>query len=126
MGSWSNKAVRLEPIEFDGDAIHFQVKRLRIEDASVVMKFYDREAKRMRFNDPMELVAAAASIIPKYVVEVEGMKDAEGAHLTVEQFAEASKDFYFMPLLSQLFVGLMTVSVMSKADEKNSGPLSTE
>lgn len=121
MGNWTNKPVVLPAIDFDGDKVVLTVKRLQVEDMQVLSKFYDRATGVLRFNDPLEVVAVAGTLFPKYIVGISGMTTADGDEVTVEDFIASCKEFYFVPLIGQLFSELVGCStVRSKA--KNSVP----
>jgi len=120
MGSWSNKSVVLDPIEFDGDMIVFSTKRLLVEDMQILMKFYDKETGNLAFSDPLEVCKTAGSIFPNYITDVKGMF-SDGVEMSVTEFLEASKEFYFVPLIGALFGALISASTV-KSKEKNSAP----
>lgn len=123
MGNWSSKGVVLPPIEFDGDSITFTVKRLLVEDMMVLSKHFNQKNGALQFESPLEVCQTAQSIFPKYVQGINGMLDEDGKPVTVEGFVEATKEFYFVPLIGELFTSLLTVSTV-KAQAKNSAPLS--
>lgn len=125
MGNWTSKSVVLEPIEFDGDSITFHVKRLLVEDMQVLAKYFDGSKGMMSFDNPLDVCKTAQEIFPKYVTGIKGLLDAEGHEVSVEQFLEASKEFYFVPLIGELFAKLIDVST-AKAQLKNSAPPSPE
>ncbi|MFA6213542.1 MAG: hypothetical protein WC714_29160 [Candidatus Obscuribacterales bacterium] len=125
MGNWSSKPVVLDPIEFDGDQVVVTVKRLLMEDMQAISKYFDREKGVMRFDSPLEVCKAAADIMPKYVVGVDGMMDDAGGRVTLEDFHKAVGEFYLVPLFGAIFQGLVFVST-AKAKEKNSAPPSQE
>ena len=121
MGNWTSD-VKLAPIEFDGDAITFHVKRLLIEDMSDMMKNFNPETQKLSFGAPSEVCELAARIIPKYVTRMAGMNKGDGTAFTIEEFMAVSNEFYFVPLIGQLFGELVSASVVGKSDEKNSVP----
>jgi len=118
MGSWSSKPVVLPPIAFDGDDITFSVKRLLVEDMMLLSNHF--KDGKMVFESPMQVCETAAKILPKYVTAIEGMSTADGA-MTLEQFTEATAEFYFVPLIGELFAKLITVSTVG-GQAKNSVP----
>jgi hypothetical protein len=125
MGNWTNKTVVLEPIEFDGDKIVFTVKRLLVEDMQVLSRFYDNSSGNLQFSSPLDVCKTAQEVFPKYVQAINGMSKEDGSAMTVEEFMEASKEFYFITLIGQLFAGLIAASTV-KSKEKNSAPPSVE
>lgn len=125
MGNWSSKPVILDPIEFDGDKVVVTVKRLLMEDMQAISKYFDREKGVMRFDSPLEVCKAAADIMPKYVVGIDGMVDGDGSRVTLEEFHKAVGEFYLVPLFGGIFQGLVRVST-ARAQEKNSAPPSAE
>lgn len=125
MGNWTNKTVVLEPLEFDGDKIVFTVKRLLVEDMQTLSKFFDGSSGSLKFNNPLDVCKTAQEIFPKYVTALNGLNKEDGSAVTVEEFMEASKEFYFVPLVGQLFASLISVSTV-KSIEKNSVPPTVE
>lgn len=121
MGNWTSKTVTLPPIPFDGDQVAFTVKRLLTEDMLTLAKFYNQENGTLRFSNPIEVSKVAQEILPKYVVAMDGLLTAEGAKMGAAEFVEASKEFYFVPLVGALFGELISVSTV-RAQEKNSVP----
>lgn len=120
MGKWVAE-VTLEPIEFDGDKITFTAKRLLAEDMGVVLQNYDSEKETLRFASHGDLAKVAADIFPKYVTAIDGMTKGDGTPFTVPEFIAASKEFYFMPLVTGLFTRIMGISSVGK-EAKNSEP----
>jgi len=125
MGQWSNKPVVLKPIEFDGDSIVFSVGRLLVEDMMTLAKFHNASNGTLSFGSPLEVCAMAQAILPKYVKSISGLRKDDGGEMTVAEFIEASKEFYFVPLIGTLFAELITVSTV-QAQAKNSAPPSAE
>lgn len=115
----------LAPIEFDGDSITFTVKRLLVEDMLLLSKHFDKANGTMKFESPLEVCQTAQSIFPKYVTGIGGMTNCDGGNVTVEDFLVAAKEFYFVPLIGELFGALITAST-AKVQEKNSAPPSVE
>jgi hypothetical protein len=119
MGKWTNEVV-LDPIEFDGDIITFTAKRLLAEDMALILQNYDKEKEVLRFANEAEMSKMTAAIFPKYVTKIEGMTKGGGEQFTVTEFVEASKEFYFVPLVGKLFSGIMKISTVGGLQAKNS------
>jgi hypothetical protein len=102
--------VRLDPIEFDGDKVVFTVKRLLVEDMLVLSKHFDADKKKMVFASPMEVCKTASEVLPKYVLAIDGYSKAVGTALTVAEFLEAAKEFYFVQLVGELFGHMVSIS----------------
>ncbi|OGC95828.1 MAG: hypothetical protein A2W25_15240 [candidate division Zixibacteria bacterium RBG_16_53_22] len=118
MGNWTSNVI-LEPIEFDGDSIVFTCGRLTVEDMLALSKFFDQEKGVLRFDDQLQALNTAQGLIGKYVRRIDGMRMPDGASITVEQFSEVAREFYFVPLLGELLANLVTISTVGKS-EKNS------
>ena len=120
MGKWTAEVI-LDPIEFDGDTIVFTVKRILAEDMGIVMKHYkagpDGTAK-LTFSDAAEMSVVVADVFPKYVTHISGMNKADGVPFTIDEFVQVAKENYFVPLIGQIFSGLMAASTVQ--DLKNS------
>ena len=121
MGNWASKGVTLDPIDFDGDSITFVVKRLLVEDMQILLKFYKPESGTLAFDDPLEVCRTAQGIFPRYILSQIGMKKEDGTEFTLEEFNEATSEFYFVPLVGALFGALIGASTL-KGQEKNSVP----
>lgn len=118
MGQWSSKPVKLDPIAFDGDNITFTVKRLLVPDMMVLNKYIVGD--KLAFSAPLEMVNVATEILPKYVIGIDGMT-ADGEAVTPEQFINSIGEFYFVPLIGQLFTALIAASTVGQ-QTKNSAP----
>jgi len=121
MGSWSNKAVMLEPIEFDGDQIVFSVQRLRIDDMQTLMKHYDEKMGAISVADPLELCKLSNEILPKYITGMTGMVSADNTPVTLEEFKAVMSEFYFAPMLAIVLARLIAISTV-RGVEKNFAP----
>lgn len=120
MGKWT-ATVELEPIEFDGDQIVFNVNRLLTKDMGEMAKHYNESEGKLQFTSNAEVCTLAANLLPQYVNSVSGMTDGGGAPIDKERFVQISQEFYFAPLVGQLFGKLMEISVVG-AQAKNSAP----
>lgn len=120
MGKWT-ATVTLEPIEFDGDQIVFNVNRLLTKDMGEMAKHYNESEGKLQFTSNAEVCTLAANIFPQYVNSVSGMVDGNGTQIDKERFIQIAQEFYFAPLVGQLFGKLMEISVVG-AQAKNSAP----
>lgn len=124
MGNWTNKPVALEPIKFDGDSVVFTASRLLVEDMMVLSKHFDQAKGVMRFNSPLEVCAMAGDILPKYIKSISGYT-IDGQPMTLDEFFMAVREFYFVPLVGELFGKLVLISSVG-VQEKNSAAPSPE
>lgn len=122
MGNWTNKPIQLPEIQFDGDDITFTVKRLLVEDMLVLSKHFNAEKGVLSFGSPLEVCKTAQELFPKYVVGVAGLQTAEATPVSLAEFLEAVKDFYFVPLVGELFTALIVASTVKADERKNSEP----
>lgn len=120
MGKWS-ATVTLDSIVFDGDSITFTVNRMLTEDMTIMSKYFDPDTGKLKFNSNTEICEVAADLLPKRVVGMVGMTKADGSEFTLQEFNTAAKEFYFAPLLGELFAKLMSISVVG-VQAKNSVP----
>jgi hypothetical protein len=125
MGNWTNKAVPLDEIEFDGDKIQFFARRMLVEEMQLLSKYHDKASGKLKFDDPLEVCTVAQSFFPRALVGVKGLRSGEGVEMTIEDFLEASKEFYFVPLIGEVFAKLIAISTI-KASAKNSVPPTPE
>lgn len=120
MGKWT-ATVELEPIEFDGDQIVFNVNRLLTKDMGEMTKHYDESEGKLQFTSNAEVCTLAANLFPQYVNSVSGMTDGGGVPIDKVRFIKIAQEFYFVPLVGQLFAKLMEISIVG-SQAKNSEP----
>ena len=124
MGHWTRQA-KIGPIDFDGDSITVFVERLSVASMQQMMPFMKQNDRSkeitVTFEDSMKMIEVATKIIPKYVKNIDGMKDGEGNVVTAEKFnSDLINEFYFMEFTASLLAGLCEISVVQENDEKNS------
>jgi len=110
-------------IKWQGDNITCEMEPITNADFAKLMPFYqqgeDGEMK-LRFTDQMEFSRVAGEMLPTYVKNFKGVKDARGESVAFETVLEK---MYFMPLKSELVARLFALSTVSGDDEKKSeGP----
>lgn len=120
MGKWT-ATVELEAIEFDGDQIVFNVNRLLTKDMGEMARHYNESEGKLQFTSNAEVCTLAADLFPRYVNSMHGMTDGDGAAINKERFVQIAQEFYFAPLVGQLFAKLMEISVVG-TQAKNSVP----
>lgn len=89
--------IRLET-EFDGDQVVITMKPLKFSDLIVL--------HNSTADGEPALVNTFIKMLPKYVVSIEGLTDADGAAVTAEDLG----DSYFAPLTAQAAVKCITAS----------------
>lgn len=119
MGNWTSGGVVLDAINFDGDDIIITATRLTVKDMMLLSKFFDKEKGVMRFNNPLEVCETAAVILPQHIVSISGCKKQDGTEVTKEEFNAAMGEFYFVPMIGELFTKLMAVSTLNPEQVKN-------
>ena len=122
MGNWT-PSVTLDPIPFDGDQIIFTSHRIQVDDMVTLSKNMtiekDGEVK-ISFSESMEVCKVASEILPKALVNVEGMTLGDNTPVNLEKFCElVSTEFYFIPLVGDLLKALMDISSVSEEEEAN-------
>lgn len=118
MGKWSSNVV-LEPIEFDGDKVVFSANRLLVDDMLVLSKYFDKDKGTIAFGSAMDVCKVAGEVLPKYITNITGMTKADNTPMTKDEFLQAAKEFYFVPLVGELFGRLVQASTVGSADAKN-------
>lgn len=95
-----------ESLEFEGDTVTFDVRSMDREDfmplSAKIELAEDGTTVKMAFKDQMEFAAMAAELLPKYIDNFTGLKDAAGAPVDLQTVCSK---LYFMSLAQ----GLVTV-----------------
>jgi hypothetical protein len=97
-------------VDFEGDTVTAVMKPLRYEDFLLLQALIEgtgrkpledmtEEERDAQSKNDMQLVTKYAEILPRYVLRLDGMADAAGASLTIQEVCEV---VYFMPLVGQL------------------------
>ena len=112
--------------EFQGDTVKVTLERLKRKDLLMLaplMPKADSEGKvtvNLDTEDNLKLLSAVADRLPDYVKSFEGLKDANGEEITIQDVAEEA---YFGELLSDIFAKLFDISFVSEDEIKNSNVL---
>jgi hypothetical protein len=104
--------VRFET-EFEGDIISMELRQLTRKtflDWTPFLSKMDDEGK-LSEEDTIKMVNVAADILPEYVSDFKGLKDANGNPISIET---VSTEVYFMDLVSILVTKLMEISQVGK------------
>lgn len=107
-------------IEFDGDTVQLELRRLNRKDMTAFSEFIkegDDGKHTVSIQDGMQLMKVAEEILPEYVVNMTGLKDASGNPLSLD---DVLAETYFMELLGNIVGRLMEISFPGKEDEKKS------
>ena len=109
--------------EFDGDKIAFTMRRLQRKHVMILAPYIrtDGEETKLSFAEQMQLMDAAAKILPEVIESMNGLT-IQGAEATIEQITD---EMYFAPLLGDLLAEAVSASSVRAADEKNSAAASS-
>lgn len=113
-------------IEWQGDTITCDMEPITNADFSKLMPFYHQGedgVMTLRFEEQMDFARVAGEMLPRYVTNFGGLKDARGNDVPFDTVLEK---MYFMPLKSELVGRLFALSTVSGDDEKKSGELSAQ
>lgn len=77
-------------IEFDGDKIVLTLKPMKLSDVIALRSNVEK--------GEIEVLLDYAKVLPAYISELSGIKDADGNSIGVEAFEDA----YWMPVLTQV------------------------
>lgn len=114
-----------EEIEFDGDHVVCEMKRLRNEHLlKLAPYFVELEGvTKLSFADKLGMVKAGSEVLPELVVSLKGLKDADGKELGIQDILG---EMYFNPLIDHLVGQLFKRSTIktpeSEVDPKKSAP----
>ena len=105
--------------DFEGDHITAKLSRLKRKDMTTVARYVDvdEEGNLAGGLDVEQMIEFAAEVLPRYVEEFKGLKDADGNAISIETVVDEA---YFLPLVTELVSALFDASGMKAADEKNS------
>lgn len=107
MSKWLPTPAELPEITFDGDTINVKSKRLKISDmSSLVGKKFDLNSDEGRLG----VTQLGAEVLPKYLVSIEGLTDANGGAIDLQTYLDNIDDFYFASLTAAILFGLLSVS----------------
>ncbi len=107
MSKWLPTPAELPEIEFDGDKIKATAKRLKISDmSSLVGRKFDLNSDEGRLG----VTQLGAEVLPKYLVGLDGLTDANGGQVPLQTYLENIDDFYFASLTAAILFGLLSVS----------------
>jgi len=94
------RQIRFET-EFDGDKVSMKLSPMTYGDMALVAPVSGQAL------DAKAFIAAVRDVLPKYVSEFGGLKDAEGVDLTLE---DVVTQVYFVGLLQDVAVRLVRLS----------------
>jgi hypothetical protein len=92
-------------IQFDGDAVSYELKRISYEDYLTLAK--------VRKESDSTLSKASLELMRRYVVTLD-VKDADGAAVSLDT---VFSDFYFATLVGELMSRLLETGVIPKAQK---------
>lgn len=110
-------------VEFDGDKVTFVLRRLKRSHMQVLAPYIKTGADgdmKLTFPETMELMGAAAQVLPDVVKSMEGLT-IQGRPATLEEILDET---YFMNFLGEVMGVLIQNSTTRAEDEKNSAELS--
>ena len=107
MSKWLPTPAELPEINFDGDVLKVTAKRLKIADmSSLVGKKFDLNSDEGRLG----VTQLGAEVLPKYLVSLDGLTDANGGAIGLQTYLDNIEDFYFASLTAAILFGLLSVS----------------
>lgn len=118
MGKWVSSTVTLPAIEFDGDQIVVEARRLLTSQMSALAGNYSNG--KLSFANHMEMVDAAAKVLPASIVSVSGMTAGDGRVIGKDDLIGLLPEYYFSPLVAEIIGRLIEASTVQQAEAKNS------
>lgn len=122
MGKWVSSTVKLPTIDFDGDSIDIEARRLLTSQMSALAGHYANG--KLSFANHMDMVAAAAKVLPDSIVSINGMMAGDGTPFDKERLIGVLPEYYFSPLVAEIIGRLIEASTVQ--DVKNSAAPSPE
>ena len=116
--------------EFDGDTITVNMSRMKRKDAMKLAPFMnkaaDSDVATMTFEDNMQMVDAAADLLPKYINSITGLV-IDGVEVTKdsELFKTMLEEIYFLELVSELISELVQNSFLQNVKKSEALPENT-
>lgn len=108
--------------EFQGDTVHVRMKRLQRKDMQRIIPYMRTDEQtgevKVTFEDHAALAELMGELLPGYVLEFSGLKDADGNAIGL---ATVLEEIYFSDLLQWMVYQLFTISHLSEDEAKNSG-----
>ncbi len=107
--------------EFEGDTVTMKIGRMKRADQQTLVPFIgdvdEHGVAKMTFKDQAVMGNAMMELLPKYVTDFAGLKDASGDAITLK---DAIEEVYFQGLISQILAELLVLSNIGKLDAKKS------
>ena len=104
-----------EPVN---DVVHVEAERFKKKDILALtpyMKQNDEGDFVMSFSDQIEMSEVMSNVLPKRIKKFSGLKDANGAEISLEDAIEES---YFMTLIIEIITQLMDASTVKEKKVK--------
>lgn len=116
--------------EFDGDTVIVNMSRMKRKDAlklaPYMNKITDGDTTKLTFEDNMQMVDAAANLLPKYVNSITGLYiDETEVTKDSELFTDMLEEVYFMELVSELIGDLVQNSFLQNVKKSEALPGNT-
>ena len=107
-------------IEFEGDTIKMRLKQLTRDVFLAWMPHLSNvdENGALSAEATLKLIAEAGDVLPKFVKDFKGLKDADGNAVGIDVVVS---EVYFMQLMSDIVRKLIEISQVSDAQEGKSG-----
>jgi hypothetical protein len=102
--------------EFEGDTVSLRLARLKRKDMMTLSPHMPDAGEKVGAVQSMDLMDVALALLPKYVTEFKGPKDADGNELSLEDIME---EMYFLELVSRIVTHLFEASNMGADEAKN-------
>jgi hypothetical protein len=99
------KSTRFET-EFDGDKVSMKLRAISVADSTKVASLPNENGRILGIH----LLPVYLDMLPRYVEEFDGLKDANGDRVTVE---EVASDQYFVRLVYEIGAAIMKTGVFS-------------
>jgi len=100
---------------FEDDVITMDLRRLKRKSMMKLSPYMDTEGNGVIAE--MELMDVATDMLPGYVTNFAGLKDANG---TLIPFDKMLEEAYFIPIMSAILGKLFDISQLAKGDQGNS------
>ncbi len=106
-------------LDFDGDHLVFELRRLKVSHRAQVMRASDRGIDKPGDREAL-LSESAKAILPECVVSVTGLMISGQPVTDIKTILDES---YFLPLVDKVLAELIRTSLPTETDVKNSAGL---
>ena len=104
-------------IEFDGDTISMDLRRLKNDHMIKLSQYFSPDSKDIGLTRTVKIIKEAKEVFTDCVINFQGLKDASGNLLSLDSIFD---ELYFTQIFDEILGKLIHISVLSGIDAKKS------